>query len=143
MLELISAKITAIITRKVSIRELIHASSALTCPAGKSSFIRSIPAGLTGPRRFVISETYLSSVRSIKPGQRATGIKVRFHEGAQEGGRHGRHGEVATRNIDGVQRAGRRSWCRPACMCAVCAYDRHKVAGMFTSEKEMMTILLM
>ena len=53
------------------------------------------------------------------------------------------HGKVATRNIDGVWRAGRCLWRRPACMCAVCADDHDKVAGMLTSEKEMMTILLM
>ena len=82
MPELISAKIAAIITRTVSIRELIHASSAPTCPAGRSSFIRSIPAGERGTRRFVISEAYLSSVRSIKPGRRATGIRVRFLRGS-------------------------------------------------------------
>ena len=38
------------------------------------------------------------------------------------------HGEVATRNIDGERRAGRRSQRRPACMCAVCADHRDKVA---------------
>ena len=53
------------------------------------------------------------------------------------------HGEVATRNIDGARRAMRRLWRRPACMCAVCADHRDKVAGGLTSEKEMMTILLM
>ena len=82
MPDLISAKIATIITRTVSIRELIHASSAPTCPAGRSIFIRSIPAGEGGPRRFVISETYLSSVRSIKPGRRVTGIRVRFLRGS-------------------------------------------------------------
>ena len=38
----------AIIPRTVSIRELIHASSAPTCLAGRSSFIRSIQAGPRG-----------------------------------------------------------------------------------------------
>ena len=45
-------------------------------------------------------------------------------------------------DIDGARRAMRRLRRRPACMCAVCADHRDKVAGVLTSEKEMMTILL-
>ena len=42
-----------IIPRTFPVQELIHETSAPTCPAGRSCFIRSIPAGPGGPCRFV------------------------------------------------------------------------------------------
>ena len=59
-----TATIAMIIPRTVSICELIHASSAKTCPAGRSSFIRSIPADQRGPRRFV-TRRQVSALSSV------------------------------------------------------------------------------
>ena len=134
MLDLISAK-----TRMVSIRELIHASSAPTCPAGRSSFGRSIPAGERGPvcdlgdvsfkcplyQAWATGDGNQGSIPTREP-KKAAGVQIT----------RSWHGEVATRNIDGVRRDGRRSWRRPACMCTVCADDRDKVAGMLTYFRE-------
>ena len=99
----------AIIPRTVSIRELIHALSAPTCPAGRSDFIKSIPAGPRGPHQVVTQ-------------------------------RHG-IGKVVMKNIDGVRRAGHRSWRIPACFlalvwrCAVRVTGQDKVALMLTSRE--------
>ena len=76
------AKIAAIITRTFSIRELIHASSATTCQAGRSSFIRLIAAG---PRCIF----QVSALSSLCDGRHESGFDS--CEGAQEGGRRANH----------------------------------------------------
>ena len=95
-----------IIPRTVSIQELIHASSAPTFPAGRSVYIRSIPAGPRGPRQFwawrgIFQVSALSSLCvGEMPTQLVTGdgnlglIPKREHKKlphAKEGCRHANH----------------------------------------------------
>ena len=71
--------------RTVSIRELIHATKALIRrTAGRSGFIRSIPAFQRGPCQFVTRRRIfqVSAVSSLcvgeRPTQQVTGIWARF-----------------------------------------------------------------